>query len=129
VFDLSADQKLDVLIVLFSIWLLVFTFSILYKLKLFTSGKDPERAHDRLTILENKGDYEAMLEVASWFLETQSKNIQIYWAKGRALYKLKRFEEAQMIFEDIRDTEPLWAEDANKYISSIAEKTHNKALK
>lgn len=127
-FDISADQKLDVLIVLFSIWLFVFIFSILYKLKLFTSGKDPEKAYDRLTIHENKGDYDSMLEVASWFLESQSKNTQIYWAKGRALYKLKRYEEAQVIFEDIRDTEPLWVEDANKYISAIVEKTHNKKL-
>ena len=120
--SLTSDQKLDILIVLFTIWLLVFIVSVVYKLRLFTSGKDPSRCIERLSIRDNKGDYSGMLEIAEWFLKTQPQNADIKWAKGRALYKLKKYDAATKVFEDIIESEPLWEKDAKSYLAAIAEK-------
>jgi tetratricopeptide (TPR) repeat protein len=120
--SLTSDQKLDVLIVLFAIWLLVFILSVAFKLKLFVSGKDPSKCIERLNIRDNKGDYSGMLEIANWFLEQQPENADIKWAKGRALFKLQKYEEAKAVFQEIATTEPLWKSEANQYIEAIIEK-------
>lgn len=113
---------------MFAIWLLVFIFSIFYKLKLFTSGNDPSRCIERLNIRDNKGDYSGMLQIAEWFLKTQPQNVDIKWAKGRALFKLKRFDEAKKVFNDIIDSEPLWRKDAHSYLVAIEEKITKKLI-
>lgn len=122
-FGLTSDQKLDVLIILFSIWLVLAIFSAAYNFKLFVSGKNPSKSYKRLTIRENKGDYAGMLEIANWFLQNQPENIEIKWAKARALYKLKRYNEAKKVFKEVANSEPLLASDANKYLDSISEKS------
>lgn len=120
--SLTSDQKLDILIILFAVWLLVFILSVAFKLKLFVSGNDPSKCIERLNIRDNKGDYSGMLEIANWLLEKQPENADIKWAKGRALFKLQKYEEAQAVFQEIASSEPLWKTEANQYIEAIIEK-------
>ena len=118
-FDISMETKLDILIVLLSIWVLAFVFGLVYKSKKFLAGNDPERIGEALTKLDHQGDYSGLLEFCDSFLEKMPQNTNLIWSKARALFKLGRTNEALELFEQIKVSEPIWAEDADKYIASI----------
>lgn len=121
-FDLSIDMKLDILIVLFSIWVLAFILGLTYRIRKFLSGNDLERMSETMNKLDHKGDFSGLVEYCDSFLEQMPENTNLIWSKARALFKLGNYQEALQLFEKIKTTEPIWAEDAEKYIKSISEK-------
>ena len=121
-FDISMESKIDILIILLSIWVLVFIFGTFYRIKLLISGNDPDRIIKRIQINANKGNHSVVVELADWFLGKQPEHLEVKWYKARALYKLAKYQDAKKAFEWLAENEPMWAEDSAKYIQSINKK-------
>ena len=117
--NLSIDTKLDIILIMFGIWLFVFVGALTYRIKKYLSGGEPERVLRQVRELDNQGEYSQLLEFCDSFLERQPNNVDLLWAKARATFKLGKRESALKLFNDLKIAEPMWSEDAEKYIAAI----------
>ena len=69
--------------------------------------------------MSSKGDYQSILENVDSMMAMYPGDGDFMWAKARALFKVGKRDEALVLFTQISQEEPLWKEDAEKYISSI----------
>ena len=120
---MSIDDKINILFYLFGFFLLFFIFNlgINLKKKLFPNLLDSYV--NKLTDWDSTGNHERILENVDRYIKMFPGDANLSWAKARVLFKLDRLDEAKEVFTEISISEPLWKEDAVKYIVSISEKS------
>lgn len=119
---MSVEDKIDVLFYLFGIFMCFFIFSIGVNLKKQLFPRLIDKYTTRLSDWDSRGKHELILENVDRYTEIFPGEPSFYWAKARALFKTGRYKEAETIFNEISNTEPMWKEDSDKYIEIIGRK-------
>ncbi|NQZ87797.1 MAG: tetratricopeptide repeat protein [Saccharospirillaceae bacterium] len=120
---MSIDDKINILFYLFGFFLAFYIFTIGINLKRTLFPKLLDSYTNKLTDWDNTGEHETILDNVDRYIDMFPGDTSLSWAKARALFKLNRLDEAKEIFTVISISEPLWKEDAEKYIVSISEKS------
>lgn len=120
---MDLEEKINILFYLFAIFLVLFILSISLNVKRNFLPNLINRYTNRLNNWDSIGDHESVLENIDRYIERFPGEANFKWAKARALFKLEKYQEAKTVFSEISSSEPLWKEDADKYIDSINSKT------
>lgn len=113
------EEKIDLLFYLFVTCMLLWILRTSISLKRILLPRINERFTRRLTDWSSEGNYRSILENVDNMIAMYPGDADFIWAKARALYKVGKREEALVLFTQISQDEPLWKDDAEKYISSI----------
>jgi hypothetical protein len=120
---MDIEQKINMIFYLLIAFLALFCISLFVNLRRSLFTKVLARHGRRIDNWDSKGEHAAILDVVDGYIAKYPGEATLVWAKARALFKLGRLTEARTLFIEIADSEPIWKEDAKKYIDSINEKT------
>ena len=116
---MSTDQKLNILIALISLQVFMFLVAAVPRVIRELDTHRRTRRSKKLGDLDAKGEHERILRLADEYMEQWPNETYFEWAKARAFFKLKQYPEATALFQSLSEREPLWAEDAKKYLAAI----------
>ena len=113
------EAKIDILFYLFGTCMLLWLIRTSISLKRILFPRINEWFTRRLSNWSANGDYQSILENVDSMMAMYPGDADFMWAKVRALFKVGKRDEALVLLTQISQGEPLWKEDAEKYISSI----------
>ncbi len=116
-FALNDMDKLDVII---GLLLILISFSVIKVLhNLIINRMSGNYQLKMINYSIDQGSYESALKRCEKQLKKTPKDADFLWSRGRILFKLKKFDEATSIFEELVLLEPLLKKDVNIYLESI----------
>ena len=115
------EAKLNILIALISA-IVVFVVASRF-VGVFRSRLNGELQQGVLKELIAEGKYADAVNAASRYCQRFPGEPFFLWQKGVALFKLGRKEEAVEVFSQLEQEEPIWREDAAKYLAALKDET------
>lgn len=114
-------DKIDlILYILVAIFSLNIISAIVRSVNEYFFGGD--RLHSSVRREIDRGEFAKAIDICQSSLEKRPYDSQLLWFEAEALFRLKKFNKSLEKFEYIVEHEPLWAEDARKYIDTIKTK-------
>lgn len=116
---MTQDQKIDILFYLVSTGSILFIALFAKRLNSDLSLFAAQNKIKKINKLETLGKHQKIIDIIDEYINRFPGETTFKWYKGRALFKLKRYEASKSVFSGIVSDEPLWKEDAQKYLESI----------
>ncbi len=120
---MNLEQKIDLLLLLFATNIVLFGAGLSIRVMRDLGSFRRANRNKKLRDLEAKGEYEKIVDLASIYLETWPNEYNFKWFRASALFSSEKYDEALKYFEELKENEPMLAEDAEKYIRAINEKS------
>ena len=121
---MDISDKVDVLIYLVSFIVLVNILAVCVRLKNEYFSALQNRYLRRLSKWDDLGEYEKVVKHVDLYIREFPGETNFKWLKARSLYKLGKYDDALEIYKEIDRDEPLYSDDAQKYIANIESKTN-----
>lgn len=90
-----------------------------FTLKKLLFPKLNERFLNRINDWDSKAEYPSILENVDRYIKMFPGESDFVWAKARALYKVEKYDQALVLFDQLSKSEPSWKESADNYIKII----------
>jgi hypothetical protein len=120
---MSVEDKIDILLYVFGAFFFLFAFLVAINIKRALLPKVLDRLTQRINDWDSKGENDLILQNVDNYIERFPGECSFQWSKARALFKSGEYEDSRTLFLKLAESEPLWKEDAEKYISSIDDKS------
>jgi len=114
-------EKLDVIIVLLTT--IITWGAIRFIIGVFVRRFSGESRVRVIQALLGNGNFEMALHSCKKYLEKRPNDPDLLWYRAVLYFKLERNIEAKEEFEKIAHNEPLYKEDALKYLDILGQKT------
>ncbi len=111
------DLVLNILIALFALNIIMNISRVIYE-----NYRDNKKLYRRINKDISRGNFSDGLQACELGLKKKPYDSQLLWLEADALFRLKQYKQAKIKFEYIAENEPVWKEDADKYIESINSK-------
>ena len=122
---MNIDEKINILLIVATIQLIVILIGGVVRIKNeFSTIRISSRSR-KLSALDSEGKFLQIVKLTDSYMKVWPNEATFKWAKARALFKLDKHSEALALFSELKEQEPIWEEDAKKYISTINNKLHN----
>ncbi|MGI1670540.1 MAG: tetratricopeptide repeat protein [Neptuniibacter sp.] len=118
---MSTSEKLDTIIYLLVTLILIVVIKTL--ITAFYRRISGNSQREVLNVLIDKGEYDFALKKCNRVLKKRPQDSYFLWMKANILFKLNSLGEARELFQKLSEDEPLWKEDAEKFLNAINEKT------
>jgi hypothetical protein len=117
--QLTMEEKIDILFYLFGTCMLFWLIRTAFTLKKLLFPKLNERFVNRINGWDSKAEYTSILENVDQYIKMFPGESDFVWAKARALYKVEKYDQALVLFDQLSKSEPSWKEIADNYIKII----------
>lgn len=110
-------EKLDIVIALLLIIIATSFFKLIFNvIHRNLSGTSQAQT---INILIDKGYYDVALRKCETFISKRPCDANLLWLRATLYFKLDKKDKAMSEFQNLIKTEPLWKEDAQKYIDVL----------
>ena len=110
-------EKLDIVIALLLI--IILTSFLKFIFNIMQRNLSGARQAQTINMLIDKGYYDVAMRKCESFISKRPCDANLLWLRATLYFKLDQKDKAMSEFLNLIITEPLWREDAQKYIDAM----------